>query len=212
MFFHVNKKCHDWYPILKLGQSQLKYSKCTKYLGLLIDDNLSFKPHISQLIGKLRKWIGIFHKIGPLLNMSTKYILYYSFFQSSLLYGLEIYGTAAKTHLAPLNIIQHKVLKALFGYHWKSPSSKLLLDLNIQSLDTLFNTRTLLMLWKFIHLPPKLNVDFFFRDITKSNTQNVSKRDKFNIKITLSESFLYIQYTIPTLFDMEQSTPKYKKY
>lgn len=196
MFFHVNKRCHDWHPTLKLGHSQLNYSKCTKYLGFYIDENLSFKPHISQLTAKLRKWVGIFHKIGPLLNLSTKYIIYYSFFQSSLLYGVEVYGTAAKTYLAPLIVIQHKALKALFGYHWKFPSSKLFECTHIQSLDILFNIRTMLMLWKFIHLPSRLNVEHLFNDAIKVNTHNYSLRDQLNINL----NFQRASFTTSTLF------------
>lgn len=48
MFFHKNKKHFDGetYPIVKLNDYQLTFTKSTKYLGFIIDYKLSFKLHI----------------------------------------------------------------------------------------------------------------------------------------------------------------------
>ena len=46
--------------------TDLKYrkSKTKKYLGMLIDDNLSWKYHIVHLASKIRKTIGIIARLS----------------------------------------------------------------------------------------------------------------------------------------------------
>ena len=65
-----------------------------KYLGILIDSNLSWKSHIHELSKKIAKSISILSKIRHYLPIYTlnDYILYYSLIYSFLIYGIEIWG------------------------------------------------------------------------------------------------------------------------
>ena len=52
--------------------------KSTRFLGVLIDENISWKPHISLITSKIAKNIGIIGKICYLLNTTVSLNLYYS--------------------------------------------------------------------------------------------------------------------------------------
>ena len=45
---------------LKMGSNVLKYKETTKYLGLILDGDLTWKSHIKELNQKLIKYTGIF--------------------------------------------------------------------------------------------------------------------------------------------------------
>ena len=49
---------------IKLDGKLIRFSKCTKYLGLLIDKNLSFYNHKENIINKLRTANGALCMIG----------------------------------------------------------------------------------------------------------------------------------------------------
>ena len=75
-------------PSLFMLSSQIERVHSTKFLGVHIDQNLSWKVHANFVIGKLSRIVGIFRKVQdnlPLLALKT---LYFSFFQPSMLYGI----------------------------------------------------------------------------------------------------------------------------
>ena len=49
--------------IIRLGKKKINRESCVKFLGILLDANLSWKYHIAELSKKLSRSIGIFYKI-----------------------------------------------------------------------------------------------------------------------------------------------------
>ena len=98
MIFKLNSK--DLNTITKnryhvsINNHILHKVNCVKYLGLLVDDNLTWSDHISKLCKKLRSFIGIFYRKRYAISMQCRRNLYFALIHSSLLYCIEIYGLA----------------------------------------------------------------------------------------------------------------------
>ena len=67
-------------------------SKYVKYLGVLIDPQLSFKYHIEELSKKISRSIGVLYKIRPFVSQKILTNLYYAIIYPFLLYGITIWG------------------------------------------------------------------------------------------------------------------------
>ena len=68
--------------------SKLSLVQNARYLGVVFDNCLSFKNHITLLEKKLSRAVGILAKIKPFLNRKALLSLYYAIFHSNLHYGL----------------------------------------------------------------------------------------------------------------------------
>ena len=66
----------------------------TKFLGIIIDDNLSWKPHIQSVKYKLSSVLSIMYKASKLINTTGMYTLYCSLFHPYLSYCNEIWGNS----------------------------------------------------------------------------------------------------------------------
>ena len=66
----------------KVNVRGIKIDRCfaTKYLGVLLDENLSWKPHIEYLQKKLSQSVGIIAQMRKYLDNTNLVALYYSFF------------------------------------------------------------------------------------------------------------------------------------
>ena len=51
-----------------------------KFLGVLLDAHLSWKPHIIELSKKLARTVSIFCKVRRLVPLETLKVLYFSLF------------------------------------------------------------------------------------------------------------------------------------
>ena len=69
---------------IKIGSQHVKQAKYVKFLGLLLDERLCWKYHLSELSKKLSITCGIFFKVRHLLPTSVLTSLYNSLFSSFL--------------------------------------------------------------------------------------------------------------------------------
>ena len=81
------------------------------FLGVLVDDNLSWKSHISLLASKLSKSIGIIHKSRFFLSTHSLPTLYNSMILPYLYYFNLAWGGTYKTNLQRIVILQKRVLR-----------------------------------------------------------------------------------------------------
>ena len=70
-----------------------------KYLGVLFDENLSWKPHIDYTSTKVSKGIGIVARLRHLVSFSTLLNIYRSLIKPYISCGLVAWGQAVNTHL-----------------------------------------------------------------------------------------------------------------
>ena len=115
----------------KIGSQYLKQTKYVKFLGLLLDENLNWKYHLSELSNKLSRTCGIFFKVRHLLPTSVLVSSYNSLFSSFLQYGIIVWGLTHDTHTKPIYLLQKKVVRAIAFESFTSPSTPIFSDLKI---------------------------------------------------------------------------------
>ena len=99
---------------VSVGGIQLGNCHLAQYLGVIIDENLNWKPHVQYLQKKLSTAAGIITKMRYYLKekkMLWRCITF--FFHTYLLYGILGWGSATKSTLHPLQILQNKVMRII---------------------------------------------------------------------------------------------------
>ena len=76
------------FPGLYIYGSPIERKDSAKFLGIFIDEHLSWKIHANFVISKLSRTIGIIRKLQENLTASTLKTLYYSFIQPSIQFGI----------------------------------------------------------------------------------------------------------------------------
>ena len=67
------------------SDAYLADNHCFKYLGILLDENLSFRYHVDYICKKLSKSLFCLRRAKPLLNKKALRTLYFAIFHSHLL-------------------------------------------------------------------------------------------------------------------------------
>ena len=87
-----------------------------KYLGLYIDPQLKWDIHGENVEKKLSQASGIMWKLKKILPMSAKKRIYHSLFATHINYMLNIWGTACDNIIKPIQIIQNRMIRNLYGF------------------------------------------------------------------------------------------------
>ena len=92
-----------------VGTETVERVDCFKFLGILIDEELSWQKHVEQCRKKIA--CGVYA-----LNMAKNYLaqshlcqLYYTLINPHLLYGNLLWGSTYKSHLHKLEVQQKKI-------------------------------------------------------------------------------------------------------
>jgi len=113
LLFHskYNKKKFD--INIKMKGIKLTPSSSVKYLGLYLDDNLSWDYHINELTRKLSRTNGILSKLRHFVPIQTLLQIYYSLFYSHMSYGILVWSLTAQKNIEKITLLQKKCLRIL---------------------------------------------------------------------------------------------------
>ncbi len=106
-------------PTLRLNGAPLEETETVKYLGLVIDRQLTYKQHVEYLYGKCARklrflsFLCSYKGIRPQLNAYLH--LYKSIIRTALEYASPFWNSAAKCHKQRLDRIQHSALRRILG-------------------------------------------------------------------------------------------------
>ena len=106
----VRHNCH-----LQINNSPLKEVKETKFLGIVLDNKLTFKSHINHVANKVAKITYIIYRIKSYVPCSVLKTLYYSLAYPHLTYNITIWGSASASTITPLIIQTKRLIRLIYG-------------------------------------------------------------------------------------------------
>ena len=110
LFRRQNAKSNNSVKI-KLDRKRLFPTSSVKYLGILLDQHLTWSPQISHVQMKLNQAIGILSKLRYQANIHVLKIVYHSLFGSHLLYACQLWGQNNKETQNKFRTLQNRALK-----------------------------------------------------------------------------------------------------
>ena len=113
LIFRSYKKPMTQNVTIKLDKKALMQKDNIKYLGVLVDEHLSWKQQISNVSKKVSRSVSILFKLRYYMNTSMLKGLYYSLVYSHLVYGIEVWGSACDTNLDKIIVLQKKAIRVI---------------------------------------------------------------------------------------------------
>jgi len=191
MIFCPDKQ-HKDSLVLNLNINNKLINKVTsiKYLGIYIDENLTWKTHIEDLCQSLRKYVGIFYQLSLKLPQKILKMLYFALIYSRILYAIEIYANTYITYLHDLMMINNRILRIIQHKSIHTSTVDLYKQFNTLSIDKLFQFQILLHAHAINFHPDTM--PSIFLNISKRNneihTHNTRASQDFH-KISITSIF-----------------------
>ena len=83
------------------------------FLGVILDEHLTWKSHIHNVARKVSKAIGIIYKSSFCLNNSSLRMLYFSLIYTYLLYCVSVWASTYPSNLRKLITLQKRVVRIM---------------------------------------------------------------------------------------------------
>ena len=132
-----NTRIEDGGFELKMAGHILDRTKTYKYLGLIVDEKLSWTEHLNEVCIKLAQVAGIIFKVRNRLSKEALMLIYHALAGQKLRYGLICWATASQFLLDKVNVAHNKIVRYLTFSKPCSSAWPLYKKLNILPLDIL---------------------------------------------------------------------------
>ena len=132
------------------------------FLGVVLDEHLSWKPHISKVARKISKSIGVINRARSFLPKLCLKTLYYCLVYPYLHYCIIVWGSTYKTNLRRLVSLQKRGIRIISKSTFDSHSDPIFKELELLKLSDIRQLELGKLMFSLNHslLPSKFN-DYF---------------------------------------------------
>ena len=123
-----------------------------KYLGVLLDNKLSWKFHIAKLSKKLSRAMGMLYQMRNLFNIETMKSIYFSLFDSHLIYGISVWGLAKTSLTNNFFKLQKRAIRIISKSDYLAHTDPLFKKLSILESHDQYLLNLSSMMWDYDHL------------------------------------------------------------
>ena len=187
-------------PDLKLSNFIISRETSIKFLGILLDENLTWKHHNKMIENKVSKSIGIMYKARLILNRRSLKFIYFSFIHSYINHANIAWGSTNKSKLMHLYRQQKHASRIIFSKDKFTHAKPLLQSLNILNVYQINIHQTLIFMFKITNntAPSSFQHKFKVRNLTY-NMRSASNYNKEFKKTKLGQ--FSITYRGPHLWN-----------
>lgn len=135
--------CNDGSPLHKVDTF--------KYLGVWLDSELTFKPHINQLLRKVNFGINMLYRSRNCFSFNVRKKLATQLILPIIDYGDVIYQSAHKSDLTSLNVAYNRLCRFVLGCPFHTHHCTMYIKLNWPTLNIRRQMHWLQQIYKCIH-------------------------------------------------------------
>ena len=122
IFKPCQKKCNHSFSFSLAGKL-LTQTNATKFLGVYVDEHLTWKDHISYLCKQISKSIEMLFMSRFYLSSKTKLTLYYSLIYPYITYCNSTWSSIYVTNLNRIYCLQKWAVRANTNSDYRAPSA-----------------------------------------------------------------------------------------
>ena len=153
----------------------------TKFLGVQIDAQLTWKNHIEYTCKKLCKCVGILAKAQKKLHKSSLLTLYYSFAFPYFIYCNHLWGNTYQTNLRSLVLVQKKLVRIINCAPFKAHTEPLMFARRILSVNDINDYMTGIFMYQCINDNIPEVFDNFFQRNRSVHGHNTRQADDLHV-------------------------------
>jgi hypothetical protein len=156
--------------------------KAAKFLGISIDEHLTWKYHIAHVNSKVSRSLFAIRQVKHILPSTSLKTLYFSLIHSHLSYGLLAWGNVNQSALHRSIILQKRALRTINNANFNSHTDPLFKSSGILKLKDMYEQQVILFVFDYLscNLPSS-----FLNTFTLNH-------DRPNSRLTRQTDLLYV--------------------
>ena len=153
-------------------------SESAKYLGVILDEHLTWNQHITEVCNKLKTYFKLFYCIRNLINTDQVKIIYYALIYSRIKYGISIFGFTSNERLKRIQVLQNKLLKVLLAKSYRYSTNLLHNELKILKVKDIAKLDALTFIHNYFNNKLPSIFDNYFTLVSEIHNRNTRRSER----------------------------------
>ena len=133
-------------PLERIG---VGCKESSKFLGVILDESLTWKQHINHINTKITKSLFAIKQVKHILNTDSLKILYSALIQPHINYGILAWGNATKSILKHTIVLQKRAIRTICKVQYNSHTEPLFRKFGILKIKDQFEYETTIFMNKY---------------------------------------------------------------
>ena len=158
-----------------LNSEKLTFNEDAKFLGITIDGTLSWDKHCTEVANTISRNNAVINRVKHLLPPSTLKILYHSFIQPHIQYGLPAWGSSNAQNKKRVINIQKRAIRTVSKSYFHAHTEPRMKKYRLLKFEDLYQQQCLMLCHDCIHgsAPSKLKEMISLAQPTGYSLRNV---------------------------------------
>ena len=169
MIFHTPGTKFDYMPNVSINGIHLERVQNFNFLGLTINENLSWKPHEDKIANKISKYSGVLSRLKHFLPPMILKTIYCSIIQSNLNYSLLAWGYSCNR----LMKLQKKIIRIITLSKFNAHTEPLFKKMGLLKITDMMKQNAL----KFLYKLKNNKVPAYFENFNILTQKEIHGRD-----------------------------------
>lgn len=161
-------------PKIQLGETTIKRVNHSKTLGVVVDEQLSWKKQIDNVVTKVSKGIGMMRRMKKFVPKSTLVRVYNAIILPHFDYCSLVWDNCSDYLIEKLQKFQNRAARVITGRTYETRTSDVLEELDWQPLMKRFEANKSVFMYKIRNnkLPPSMMSMFDIKENSKYNLRS----------------------------------------
>ena len=129
----------------------IEHKQNSKFLGVYIDENLTWNNHLHHVTSCVSKGVGIISKLKLFLPQSTLLLLYNTMVLPYITYCNTVWANCAKTKILPILLLQKRALRICSGAPYLANSDPLFRKLKTMKIADINTFQVAVFMFKYFN-------------------------------------------------------------
>ena len=178
----TNKKQHRPKVNMILNGTNIEQVSHTTFLGVIIDENLTWREQIKTVETKVSTSIGVLYKTKDVLDIQALRTLYQSLVEPYMSYCCEMWGNTYPYRLRKLSLLQKKAIQIIYSFDYHGHTSVFFHCSKILKLQDLITHKTMVTPYKANNHCLESRVQAFFEPTAAVYKHDTRQSKLFYVK------------------------------
>ena len=201
IFRHKNKQVNI--PNLIMNNIPITQVTTFNFLGLTIDDKLSWKEHIAKISIKISRAIGVLNKLKYQLPLNIKMTMYNSIILPHINFGILVWGFKHPK----IEKLQKKAIRCIGCSKYNAHTEPIMKELKLLRIKDILKISKLKFYYRYVNNSlPTRSLSFPFIPTSEINDYNTNHINKLFInRVNKSFAQQSLTFDIPKLINQTES-------
>ena len=181
VIFHLKNKKPPGSFSITLNNVELERLSYTKFLGVLIHENLTWNQHVNYISARVSKATGLLSKLKHYLPKYALLVIYNLLCLSHLSYAITVWGSAPSSTINRLVTLHKKGIRHVCNSKYNAHTDPLYFNNNILNLKDLFKLNCVKLVYK--NLQHTLHHYHSKQILLKSDSVDIQTRQSHDVVI-----------------------------